>query len=134
MPAVYQEASVFAIPSDQEGLCIAGLEAMACGLPVVSTRCGGPEAFVRHGKTGLLVAGHSETELATALQALLTDQEGRQRLGRQARALVEREYSYALFARQLRDVYARVWPGLFRTEISLDASILSPRAPEAPTP
>ena len=45
MISYYQRASVFAIPSLQEGLGIVGLEAMACGLPIVSTRCGGPEDF-----------------------------------------------------------------------------------------
>src|SRR5439155_5625750 len=55
LPELLRQASVFAIPSDQEGLCISALEGMACGLPVVSTRCGGPEAFVLPGQTGLLV-------------------------------------------------------------------------------
>src|SRR5205823_6094401 len=94
MPGIYRQASVFAIPSDQEGLCIAGLEAMASGLPVVSTRCGGPEAFVVHGQTGLLVSPHAETELADALYHLLTDETARRRMARQARGLVERDYTF----------------------------------------
>jgi glycosyltransferase involved in cell wall biosynthesis len=116
LPSIYRQASVFVIPSDQEGLCIAGLEAMACGLPVVSTRCGGPEAFVQHEQTGLLVARDGETELADALYHLLTADEVRHRLGRQARALVEGDYSFAAFARHIRRVYTRVWPGLFPSE------------------
>ncbi len=113
MPAIYRQASVFAIPSDQEGLCIAGLEAMASGLPVVSTRCGGPEAFVVHGQTGLLVSPHAEAEMADALYQLLTNDDLRRRLGRQARALVECDYSFRVFGRHLREVYGRVWPGVF---------------------
>ena len=46
---------LFVVPSHQEGLCIAALEAMACGCPVVSTRCGGPEEFVLDDETGFLV-------------------------------------------------------------------------------
>ncbi len=111
LPGIYHQASVFAIPSDQEGLCIAGLEAMASGLPVVSTRCGGPEAFVVHGQTGLLVSPHAEAELADALFHLLSDETVRRRLGRQARALVERDYTFRVFARHLRKVYDQVWPG-----------------------
>ena len=51
---------MFVIPSHQEGLCIAALEAMACGCPVVSTRCGGPEEFVVEGRTGYLVPASPE--------------------------------------------------------------------------
>jgi glycosyltransferase involved in cell wall biosynthesis len=112
LPALYRQASVFAIPSDQEGLCIAGLEAMASGLPVVSTRCGGPELFVRPGQTGLLVERHHERQLAEALHSLLVDAAARARLGRQARELVEKEYAPDSFARQMRQVYAAVWPEL----------------------
>ncbi len=112
LPAIYHRASVFAIPSDQEGLCVAGLEAMSCGLPVVSTRCGGPEGFVLPGETGLLVTPHAEVEMADALHHLLTDQDARGRMGRQARALVEKDYSFDVFGRRLREVYSRVWPAI----------------------
>jgi glycosyltransferase involved in cell wall biosynthesis len=117
LPALYRQASVFAIPSDQEGLCIAGLEAMATGLPVVSTRCGGPEAFVAPGKTGLLVDRHDERGLADALHHLLSDPQAAALLGRQARTLVEQEYSPGTFAMQMRRVYAAVWPDVLGTSL-----------------
>jgi glycosyltransferase involved in cell wall biosynthesis len=52
---ILQSMDVFVIPSYQEGLCIAALEAMACGVPVISTRCGGPEDYVIPQKTGAIV-------------------------------------------------------------------------------
>ena len=113
MASWYRQATVFAIPSAQEGLGIAGLEAMACGLPVVSTRCGGPETFVIPGKTGFLVDVNDESQLADALGYLLQDETARRRMGEQARRLIEEEYSPQGFARQLREVYADVWPGVF---------------------
>ncbi len=111
MPELLRRGSIFAIPSEQEGLCIAGLEAMAAGLPVVSTRCGGPETFVLPGRTGLLVDLDDETGLASALGNLLTDEPLRRQLGTGARRLVEDEYGPAAFARQVRDIYATVWSG-----------------------
>ncbi|GGQ47858.1 glycosyltransferase [Couchioplanes azureus] len=71
---------------DMEGLPTTILEASARGVPVVSTRHSGiPEAVV-HGETGLLGAEGDPAALAAHLRRLLTDEELRQRLGRQARA------------------------------------------------
>ncbi|QIL20513.1 glycosyltransferase family 4 protein [Thermomonas sp. HDW16] len=53
--ALYQAATVFALPSDEEGLGIVLLEAMGCGVPVVSTRSGGPEGIISEGVDGYLV-------------------------------------------------------------------------------
>jgi len=55
LASILQSIDVFVIPSYQEGLCIAALEAMACGIPVISTRCGGPEDYVIPQKTGAIV-------------------------------------------------------------------------------
>lgn len=92
IPSILREMDVFVIPSDQEGLCIAGLEALASGCPVVSTRCGGPEEYVLDGQTGSLVPGDPEA-LADAIAAIVVDRARRSRLGAEARALAERRYS-----------------------------------------
>jgi glycosyltransferase involved in cell wall biosynthesis len=85
---------VFVVPSHQEGLCIAALEAMACGCPVVSTRCGGAEEFVVAGETGLLV-GFDAAEMADAIIRIMADEVLRQRLAEGARTMVLRNYSSA---------------------------------------
>jgi glycosyltransferase involved in cell wall biosynthesis len=51
----YRRWKIFIIPSTQEGLAIAGLEAMACGCAVISTKCGGPEEYVFDLINGFLV-------------------------------------------------------------------------------
>ena len=51
----YRSWKIFIIPSTQEGLAIAGLEAMACGCAVISTKCGGPEEYVFDLLNGFLV-------------------------------------------------------------------------------
>jgi glycosyltransferase involved in cell wall biosynthesis len=85
---------VFVVPSHQEGLCIAALEAMACGCPLVSTRCGGPEEFVIDDHTGYLV-GFNAFEMADAITRIIGNEVLRDRLAEGARALVLRNYSVA---------------------------------------
>jgi glycosyltransferase involved in cell wall biosynthesis len=89
---VLQSLDVFVVPSWQEGLCIAALEAMACGCPVVSTRCGGPEEFVLNGETGLLV-GFDVDEMADAIATIAADRVLRERLGQAARQIVVEQYN-----------------------------------------
>jgi glycosyltransferase involved in cell wall biosynthesis len=83
---------LFVLPSHQEGLCIAALEAMACGCPVISTRCGGPEEFVINGETGMLV-GFDAEEMAAAMLKVLSDRKLHARLVRGGRDRVLRNYS-----------------------------------------
>jgi glycosyltransferase involved in cell wall biosynthesis len=83
---------LFVLPSHQEGLCIAALEAMACGCPVISTRCGGPEEFVINGETGILV-GFDAEEMAAAMLKILSDRKLHARLAQGARDRVLRNYS-----------------------------------------
>jgi glycosyltransferase involved in cell wall biosynthesis len=85
---------VFVVPSHQEGLCIAALEAMACGCPVVSTRCGGPQEFVVDGETGFQVS-FDAAEMADAVMRITDNELLRQRLSMAARALVLGSYSLA---------------------------------------
>jgi glycosyltransferase involved in cell wall biosynthesis len=89
---VLQTADVFVLPSYQEGLCIAALEAMACGCPVISTRCGGPEEFVLDSETGYLV-DFAPMSIAARVADLVRDRSLRDRLGQQARTLVLKRYS-----------------------------------------
>ena len=89
----YQRASVFCLPSTYEGLPLAILEAMAAGIPVVSTRVSGmPEAVV-DGETGLLVAPEDAEALAQALYRLLGDSDLRLRMGEESRARFERLFA-----------------------------------------
>ena len=108
LPAFYQELDIFVIPSFQEGLNIAGLQAMASSVPVISTRCGGPEDYVIDGETGLLVDGTAE-ELANAITSLLNDREERQRLAQNARQYVEQNYSFENFKDRLAAGWEKVW-------------------------
>lgn len=99
--AQLRKIDVFALPSHQEGLCIAALEAMACGVPVVSTRCGGPEDYVVDDQNGYLVNA-SPNEMAEALAKICDDRALRDKLGKGARSTVEQHYGKAQAAHILR--------------------------------
>ena len=101
---------LFVIPSHQEGLCIAGLEAMACGAPVVSTRCGGPEHYVIPGHTGELVEASPEA-MAAAIAAIAGERSQRQQLSAGARAWVAERASPAAARTLIRQQIRQLWPG-----------------------
>jgi asparagine synthase (glutamine-hydrolysing) len=92
LPVLLQTLDAYVLPSTQEGLCIAALEAMACGCPVVSTRCGGPEEFVRDGETGYLI-GFDAREMADAVEKVVADRAIRSALSEGAQRMVAARYS-----------------------------------------
>jgi glycosyltransferase involved in cell wall biosynthesis len=108
-----QTLDLFVVPSHQEGLCIAALEAMACGIPVVSTRCGGPEEFVIDDETGHLV-GFDEGQMADAVGAIINDRDGRDRLGAGARARVLQNYATAQAERVFWTAFDDTFPELMK--------------------
>ncbi len=92
LPEYLQQLQVFVLPSYQEGLCIAALEAMSCGVPVVSTYCGGPESFIVSGANGLLCASNA-TSMSAAIYQLLSDQPLRLRYASAARETVLNDFN-----------------------------------------
>ena len=90
--SLYRQLDLFVIPSLQEGLCIAGLEAMSCGCPVVSTRCGGPEDFVMDGMNGYIVDFDAHA-MAEKICQLLDDRVLWRRFSEEGIRLVEERYS-----------------------------------------
>jgi glycosyltransferase involved in cell wall biosynthesis len=68
--ALYQSATAVAVPSDEEGFGMVVIEAMACGVPVVATRCGGPEEIITHGTDGYLVPLEDAPAFAAHLRLL----------------------------------------------------------------
>jgi glycosyltransferase involved in cell wall biosynthesis len=90
---LYRGARLLVLCSDEEGLGLVLLEAMACGLPVVATDCGGPRTLVVHGETGLLTPSGDAVRLADALGSLLGDTERCRRLGAAARARAVERFS-----------------------------------------
>ncbi len=84
-PAYMKRCTVFALSSKYEGLPVALIEAMACGVPVVSTDCrSGPGEIITHERDGLLVPVGDAAAMAGAFKTLLDDPGLRERIGRAA--------------------------------------------------
>lgn len=78
------------------------LEANACGLPVIATRCGGPEEIVDHGETGFLIPVDDSASCAAAMIALCTTPALAKRMGTAGRKLVIEKFSPESFRSTLR--------------------------------
>ncbi len=99
---------IFVLPSvRREGLGIALLEAMAMGLPVVATRCGGIEEVVT-GESGLLVEPGDVPALAEAIETLLTDPARAERLAEVGRSRVAERFSLEHSVRDLLALYNEI--------------------------
>ena len=108
---LYRNFDVFVSSSSSEGLSLAFLEAMACGLPVVATRSGGPQEVIDPGISGLLVPVADPAALAEALSQALRDPELRGRLGDAARAQVVDAFSKTAMLREYRAICRNVLAG-----------------------
>lgn len=94
MPSIYRAANASALPSLMEATSIAGLEAMACGLPLIASRVGGLPFIVDDGRTGLLTQPESPQELQQALMKLLESPALVAKMGSAALERVEREFTW----------------------------------------
>jgi sugar transferase (PEP-CTERM/EpsH1 system associated) len=97
--------SLFALSSVAEGTPVTMLEAMASGLPVVSTAVGGIPDLVQDGVSGALVPPGDPQRLAEALAAYVTDGERTRLHGAAGRARIEQKYSVSAMLAHYLDLY-----------------------------
>jgi L-malate glycosyltransferase len=98
-------ADIFAMPSLNEGLGVAALEAMASGLPTIASAVGGLREVVEHDLSGILVEPARPDEIGSAIAWLEKSAELRTKMGVAARARVEDNYSMDSMARRTLELY-----------------------------
>jgi glycosyltransferase involved in cell wall biosynthesis len=105
MPQLYRQSDIFISASKLEGMSNAMLEAMACGLPIVTTRCEGVEELI--GENGLVIEDADAEQIAEVLKKLIHDRRLRQQMSTAARKQAEK-FSWGRIAEQYLEVYERV--------------------------
>jgi glycosyltransferase involved in cell wall biosynthesis len=102
----FKSADIFCLPSinNTESFGIVNLEAMACGVPIVSTRIGGIPDVVEDGKNGLLTNPNDEKSLAEALIFLMENEEIAKKMGEYGEKKVK-NYSWEKIADKTEKVY-----------------------------
>jgi glycosyltransferase involved in cell wall biosynthesis len=114
---ILRDADGFVLPcvlakdGDQDGIPVSLMEAMAFGIPCVSTSISGIPELIESGKEGLLVPEKDPRALADALEILARDRDLRERLGRAARRKVEAAFTLEGLARELDRLYGESLAG-----------------------
>ena len=105
IPSLLARASLFVLPSQTEGISLTLLEAMARGLPIVTTQVGGNPEVVDHGVTGLLAPARNPDALANAVTTILSDPSLGQRMGLAGRERVEKNFDIRKMMAQYESLY-----------------------------
>jgi len=109
VPECLSTFDLFCLPSLNEGMGRALIEAMAVGCPVVATRVGGIPDIVVDGTTGLLVLPRDDRALAEAILTLLRDRSRRVAYGEAARRRIDGRFDVETMVRNIERLYDAVW-------------------------
>ncbi len=111
MPRIYNAADLLVLPSEQESFGLPVLEAMACGLPTIVSRCAGVAEVITDGFDGVLLDDPtSPEEVADKIEGLICDPEFRRDMGARARKTAEK-FSWDEVARQVEGIYKELLTG-----------------------
>jgi glycosyltransferase involved in cell wall biosynthesis len=105
MPQLYRQHDIFISASMQEGMSNAMLEAMASGLPIITTRCEGVEELIED--NGFVVESPEAESIAQAIKELLENQEAYERMSIAARRRAEK-FSWSSVAHQYLQLYDKL--------------------------
>ncbi|MDH4079564.1 MAG: glycosyltransferase family 4 protein [Nitrospira sp.] len=101
----------FVLPSLNEGMGRALVEAMAAGLPVIASRVGGIPALIEDGKNGILVPAGDSSALSNAIRKVLDDAAWAVELGTHARDSIDASYGIPAMVRSIESAYRKALAG-----------------------
>jgi len=105
LPEYYANASIFVLPSHNEGMPTVMFEAMGIGLPVIISDVGGVSEVIRDNLNGLLIKSGDWEDLLCKIKLLLDNETLRVRLGNAARKDVEMYYTWNINANKMLNIY-----------------------------
>jgi len=103
VPSVYRD--VYGTLTSGELLGLVALESMACGTPVIATRCGGLPEVVEDGVTGFLIPPNDSAALGERIRFLLERPQAASAMGEAGRERVLREFAWGHVAARCLNVY-----------------------------
>ena len=106
MPELYRQADILFFPTRREGLSLVALEAMACGLPVVATRCSSMPELVDHGKGGFLFEMDNRSQMLDYLTRLVKDPGLRKEMGNYNREKVLEQFPMNKMVEGYRQIFS----------------------------
>jgi phosphatidylinositol alpha-1,6-mannosyltransferase len=104
LSACYEAAEIFALPSRGEGFGFVYLEAMAHAKPVIGGAHGGAPEVIQDGVTGYVVQHGDPVQLATSIDALLSNPENARRMGEAGRQRVEKDFRFNVFSKAFKKI------------------------------
>jgi len=99
-----QAMDIFVLPSLIETTSLATMEAMSCGLPVLSTRVGLAKEYIKHKTNGMFFPKRNIYILRKKIEQLINDKELRLRLGKNARKTIEEKFSWERTVKEIKRV------------------------------
>jgi glycosyltransferase involved in cell wall biosynthesis len=108
MPALYQDSDILLFPTVREGLPMAAMEAMSCGLPVVATNCSSLPELIDDGKGGFLCPLGDVDAFAEKINFLAENPQLRREMGEYNRAKVEKLFTMDRMVNQYKELFETV--------------------------
>ncbi len=106
--AFYERADIFVLPTHAEAMPISVIEAMAAGLPIISTAVGGIPEILDHGEEGLLFPAGNVKALAETIAVLVKNKQMRLKMGRNARKRARKQMNFSMYIERLRGEFIRL--------------------------
>jgi glycosyltransferase involved in cell wall biosynthesis len=108
IPAMMQCADLFILPSENEAFPVVVLEAMASGIPVITTQCGGVVESVVEGETGYIVPVNDPQELSTRIIQLVANNGGLRKMGHEGLKRFDKYFKAEVYASRFETTYSNI--------------------------